>query len=245
MLKTITEHIQHFINGPVSFAKGLKVTFLNLWRPKVTLCYPEEQPDLKPRFRGLHGLTKDPETGDLNCIGCQACARICPDSLIGMELERREGRQGRYPVRFTINIGPCCFCGLCSEVCPTPMKSLVMSSEFEWAVYDRTGEQLVLDRERLLEIGEREVERRRQGRTWSPEGELLAVAPEEQGNPYFRFAAESGKGKGQEEGEAKERPAKKGRAGETDEEREARIAAAKAKAAARRAAKAQEREGNE
>ncbi|HIE52658.1 MAG TPA: NADH-quinone oxidoreductase subunit I [Armatimonadetes bacterium] len=164
--------------GPKSLLAGLRVTWRHLWRKKVTLQYPDAYPEVAPRFRGLHGLTKDPETGDLNCIGCLSCARICPDGLITIETEKREGHRGRYPVNFTINLGPCCFCGLCSEVCPTPMKSLILSSEFEWAAYQRDGRNLVLTKEDLIAIGEREVARRspRRGQ------------PEEEGNPYFQFA---------------------------------------------------------
>lgn len=183
MSSTVASYLKHFCNGPVSFAKGMWVTLKNLGRRKVTLCYPEERPDLKPRFRGLHGLTKNPETGDLNCIGCLSCARICPDDLISISVERREGHPGRYPVDFAINIGPCCFCGLCSEVCPAPMKALIMSSEFEIAPFSRDGENLVLTKEKLIAIGEREVERR----------QARKGQPEERDNPYFTWADESAK----------------------------------------------------
>ena len=193
MLPTIADYLKRFYRGPVSFAQGLRVTLKNLGRRKVTLCYPDERPEVKPRFRGLHGLTKNPETGDLNCIGCLSCARVCPDDLIGISVERREGHPGRYPVEFTINIGPCCFCGLCAEVCPTPMKALIMSSEFEIAPYCREGAHLVLTKEQLIAIGEREVERRR-----ARQGQ-----PEEEGNPYFTWPDGSAKAERGDRGAAR------------------------------------------
>lgn len=199
-------------NVPVSIVKGLSVTIRHLVRTKTTQRYPEVMPrpmgqapkvdpddafefayHISPRFRGLHGLTKDPETGDLNCIGCMACAKVCPDDLISMDLEKREGHSGRFPVTFTVNIGPCCFCGLCAEVCPTPMRAIVMTDAFEWASFERDGDNLVLNRDDLERLGEAEVARRAAGRTFGPNGELTSIVPEEEGNPYFQFAVESEK----------------------------------------------------
>ncbi len=203
------DKLKVLVNVPVSLLKGLRVTMTNMARSKATVRYPEVMPspagqspspvgddpflrpyEMAPRFRGLHGLTKDPVTGDLNCIGCMACAKVCPDDLISMDLEKREGHNGRYPVTFNVNIGPCCFCGLCAEVCPTPMRAIVMSDLFEWAAYRRDGANLVLGKDDLERHGEIEVARRRAGREWSEEGKLTGVNPEEQGNPYFQFAPE-------------------------------------------------------
>jgi NADH-quinone oxidoreductase subunit I len=205
--------LERMVNTPLSILKGLRITMRNMGRTKVTQLYPEMMPtptgrgldprdptdafdkpyEIAPRFRGLHGLTRDPETGDHNCIGCMACANVCPDDLISMDLEKREGHNGRYPVTFNVNIGPCCFCGLCAEVCPTPMRAIVMTDLFEWAAYERFGVNLVLNREDLERNGDYEVARRAGGRTFGPDGELLAILPEEEGNPYFQFAIESGK----------------------------------------------------
>ncbi len=192
------DKLKVLVNVPVSLLKGLRVTMTNMARSKATVRYPEVMPspagqspspvgddpflrpyEMAPRFRGLHGLTKDPVTGDLNCIGCMACAKVCPDDLISMDLEKREGHNGRYPVTFNVNIGPCCFCGLCAEVCPTPMRAIVMSDLFEWAAYRRDGANLVLGKDDLERHGEIEVARRRAGREWSEEGKLTGVNPEE------------------------------------------------------------------
>ncbi|MBI2302608.1 MAG: NADH-quinone oxidoreductase subunit I [Armatimonadetes bacterium] len=208
----MNKHVKAVGNTIVSVCKGLQITWRNMVRTKTTQRYPEVMPtpvgqtprpqggdtfaypsEIAPRFRGLHGLTKDPETGDLNCIGCLACAKVCPDDLISMDLEKREGHNGRFPVTFTVNIGPCCFCGLCAEVCPTPMRAIVMTDLFEWATFQRDGLNLVLTAEDLIRNGDYEVERRRRGRQWSEDGALVGVNPEEEGNPYFQFAPESGK----------------------------------------------------
>lgn len=228
----MNKRLRTLINAPVSLVKGLRVTMANMRRTKNTVMYPEVLPEpagrsraahpgdpfdrpyeIAPRFRGLHGLTKDPVTGDLNCIGCQACAKVCPDDLISMDLEKREGHSGRYPVTFTVNIGPCCFCGLCAEVCPTPMRAIVMTDQFEWAAYRRDGLNLVLTKEDLERHGDLEVARRLGGREWGPDGELLSVLPEEEGNPYFQFRPEyelERRGKG-EAADGEEKPAKPAR----------------------------------
>ena len=96
----MNDKLRALVNAPVSLVKGLRVTIINLLRTKNTVRYPEVMPapagrgqagpstdpfdhpyELAPRFRGLHALTVDPETGDLNCIGCLACARVCPSTL--------------------------------------------------------------------------------------------------------------------------------------------------------------------
>jgi NADH-quinone oxidoreductase subunit I len=208
----MNKHVKGLVNVLTSIPKGLRVTMTNMVRTKNTQRYPEVMPEpvgqgrqadpgdpfdqpyrIAPRYRGLHGLTVDPDTGDLNCIGCQACAKVCPDDLISMDLEKREGHNGRYPVTFTVNIGPCCFCGLCAEVCPTPMRAIVMTDLFEWATYARDGRNLVLTKDDLERNGAYEVERRKAGRQWDEHGELIGINPEEEGNPYFQFAIESGK----------------------------------------------------
>jgi len=204
----MNEKLKVLINTPVSLVKGLRVTITNMIRTKTTVAYPEVMPvpagqgqvadasdaferpyELSPRFRGLHGLTKD-DTGDLNCIGCMACAKVCPDDLISMTLEKREGHSGRFPVTFTVNIGPCCFCGLCAEVCPTPHRAIVMTDLFEWASYRRDGANLILRREDLEKHGEYEMQRRLSGRKFDDEGRLIGMNPEEEGNPYFQLKPE-------------------------------------------------------
>ncbi|PIU66711.1 MAG: NADH-quinone oxidoreductase subunit I [Armatimonadetes bacterium CG07_land_8_20_14_0_80_59_28] len=150
---------REIITGFISLIRGLQITWRNLLRRSVTLQYPDELPTLAPRYRGLHGLTVDPETGIENCIGCQACARICPDKLISMDLEKREGHPGRYPTKFYIDLNPCCFCGLCVEVCPTPMKALIMTANFHMVSGEHKD--LVLTKGKLLENGRMELAKSR------------------------------------------------------------------------------------
>jgi len=152
----VTALAREIAYGAKSLLQGLWITILHFFRPNTTLQYPRERPVLAPRYRGLHGLTAAPD-GDLTCIGCGSCAKGCPDQVITMKAEKREGHKGRYPVEFEIDLNSCCFCGLCAEVCPTAPKALVLTKEYEFVASDRAG--LVLTREILLENGRLEVEK--------------------------------------------------------------------------------------
>jgi NADH-quinone oxidoreductase subunit I len=173
-MAAVAEVLKEGVKGAGSLVKGLTVTMTNFWRTArgnaVTRRYGEDQhPEtddwMKERFRGLHGLTYHPDKSYddgsryENCIGCLACAKVCPDALITMVLEKRAGHSGRYPVAFQIDLNPCCMCGLCSEACPTPFKALLMTREFEIASTDRAD--LILTKDRLMELGDREFERLR------------------------------------------------------------------------------------
>ena len=50
--------------------QGLWVTWKELFRPKVTINYPEEKTPQSHRFRGLHALRRYPN-GEERCIACK------------------------------------------------------------------------------------------------------------------------------------------------------------------------------
>ncbi len=143
------------VSGVVEVGRGLATVAKHLFRPPVTLEYPEVMPDLSDRFHGrLSLLTKS--GGEDLCIGCQACARVCPcGDLIQIEMHRDEQK---VPVidRFTIDLGRCIFCGNCTEVCP--VDCIKMQDDFELAEYSR--EALVLDKYALSLSGEESDEYR-------------------------------------------------------------------------------------
>jgi NADH-quinone oxidoreductase chain I len=137
------------ISGIVEIGRGMATVAKHAFRDPVTLEYPEVMPDLSDRFHGrLCLLTKS--AGEDLCIGCQACARVCPcGDLIQIEMHRDEAK---VPVidRFTIDLGRCIFCGNCTEVCP--VDCIKMTQDFELADYSR--EALVLDKKSLSLSGE-------------------------------------------------------------------------------------------
>ena len=56
--------------------KGLATTAKTLARPTHTAEYPDAQPHLPPRTRGVIALLEE------NCTSCMLCARECPDWCI-------------------------------------------------------------------------------------------------------------------------------------------------------------------
>lgn len=131
-----------------SLAKGLVVTFRNLFRKKVTVFYPEVELPISERFRGMVALPVDPETGTDKCIACGACMRICPEQVIEVISEVGEDKKRKLK-EFKLDISRCMWCGLCTEVCPT--KGLIMSRHYELAVDAR--EKMKFDRSQLNEKG--------------------------------------------------------------------------------------------
>lgn len=130
--------------------KGLKVTFEQMIKPKVTVSYPEERVYTPPRFRGAPAWVFAPD-GKSRCVGCGICVLACPHGVIEMRTSEAPGkiRQVDY---YAIHITRCLFCGLCVEACP--FRAIEMSDEFELAGYQRND--LVYTREDWLGQHDRE-----------------------------------------------------------------------------------------
>ncbi|MCT9083101.1 NuoI/complex I 23 kDa subunit family protein [Streptomyces fulvoviolaceus] len=131
-------------------AKGLAVTLRTMTRKSVTEQYPEVQPDLPPRTRGVIGLFEE------NCTVCMLCARECPDWCIYIDSHKETvpaavpgGRERSRNVldRFAIDFSLCMYCGICIEVCP--FDALFWSPEFEYAETDIR--ELTHERDKLRE----------------------------------------------------------------------------------------------
>jgi NADH-quinone oxidoreductase subunit I len=128
--------------------KGFQVTFKRLFKPKVTIEYPEEKRHMAPRYRGLPSLRADPDTGEALCVACGLCARICPTSCLEMHVVPSE-EGDRELGEFILRSGRCLFCGLCSQVCP--VDAITMSHEYELSVMERDG--LIYTKTELAAIG--------------------------------------------------------------------------------------------
>lgn len=139
---------REIIYGITSLLKGLGVTFVNVWRKKVTLQYPEKRWKLPEGYRGMPALPVDPKTGKERCIACGSCARVCPEQIITIEHEVGEDKK-RKLTEFKIDMSRCMFCGLCSEACPTG--GLITSDVFELSSTSR--DQMVFDLEGLRAAG--------------------------------------------------------------------------------------------
>ena len=125
-------------------AKGLALTFKTLFRPRITLQYPDEKKVMYERWRGRPYLLKGEDEQEL-CGGCGICARGCPAQAIKVTMGKREDNS-RYPEVFELDLGRCIFCSFCVQSCPKG--ALKMSHDYELATADKKS--LMLAKENLL-----------------------------------------------------------------------------------------------
>jgi NADH-quinone oxidoreductase subunit I len=128
---------------------GMALTFKYLFKPRVTINYPNEKGPLSTRFRGEHALRRY-ASGEERCIACKLCEAICPAQAITIEAEPRADGS-RRTTRYDIDMTKCIYCGLCQEACP--VDAIVEGPNFEYAT--ETREELFYTKEKLLENGDR------------------------------------------------------------------------------------------
>ncbi len=120
-------------------AKGLALTFKHLFRPPITIQYPEEKLVTSRRIRG-NDLVWFVE----KCTGCATCAKSCPQGNI--EIVTHKDENNNYVVdKFEVDTGRCMFCGLCIEACP--YDAIALGTGYERAKFRRRD--LVLSKEDL------------------------------------------------------------------------------------------------
>jgi NADH-quinone oxidoreductase subunit I len=120
-------------------AKGLGITMRYVWGVKpVTIEYPEVKEVLPENSRSR--LFNDVD----NCISCLQCAVACPVDCIYITATKRDkdapsiktddGTAMKLDLKqYTIDTSLCCYCGLCTTVCPT--ECLTHTTDYEFAQY--------------------------------------------------------------------------------------------------------------
>lgn len=100
----------------------------NVVKEPVTIKNPVGR-EAAPRYRGFH--KNDIST----CIGCGTCEAICENKAIDLvPVEGIVTKDGDSGLRPRIDLGRCCWCALCVDVCTTG--SLTMSNHYTWVDTD-------------------------------------------------------------------------------------------------------------
>src|SRR5437588_6276948 len=138
-----------------AFAKGMSITFRQMFAPTVVENYPDgpgptKGAMLQERCRGLHVLQRD-ENGLEKCVACFLCAAACPVACIYIEAAEntdvlRISGGERYAQVYNIDYSRCIFCGYCVEACPTD--AITHGHGFEIASYNTST--LVKRKENML-----------------------------------------------------------------------------------------------
>ncbi|MCL4836560.1 MAG: 4Fe-4S dicluster domain-containing protein [Thermoanaerobaculia bacterium] len=91
-------------------------------RGPYTARFPAEPTPLPARIRGRPAYHAD------GCIGCGACAQVCPAGAIEL---RNEGCDTATPMRrLVLHYDICVFCGECERCCATG-EGITLSNEYE------------------------------------------------------------------------------------------------------------------
>jgi len=125
-------------------AKGLGLTFKEMFKPKFTRQYPEEKWTPEGSYRGRPVLVLD-EDGE-RCVACGLCSRVCPALAIFVQAGETTKEKERYPEVFEIDMLRCIYCGFCEEVCPE--EAIVMSKDYDLVF--QSHEDAIMDKEKLL-----------------------------------------------------------------------------------------------
>jgi NADH-quinone oxidoreductase subunit I len=129
--------------------RAMRTTLVTAFRRPTTVEFPAVIRPRAERYRASFALPDD-ENGELACIGCLACERICPSQVIKMKPTGKRdspvtGKKRQYVDTFVLDLSACIGCELCIQVCNSD--AIRMTREPEIPVFAR--EDLVLDLERL------------------------------------------------------------------------------------------------
>jgi len=118
----------------------LKQAFRAVFSPAFTTRFPAEPYEPQESFRGRPRFHVD------DCIGCGACAQVCPSKCIDVTDDLDASPPMRHLVQ---HLDACILCGQCERYCPT-QEGIRMSREWDFAGFaaedfeERAAKELVM-----------------------------------------------------------------------------------------------------
>lgn len=107
--------------------RELREAMYSLLTPAYTSRFPAEPHTPFKNFRGK------PVVDDINCVGCETCANVCPPHAITFRDDKEKGI--RIIER---NYGICIFCGQCQDHCITGKGVKLSDKIYDMATFDRS-----------------------------------------------------------------------------------------------------------
>lgn len=106
--------------------REIREAIISLFTPAYTTDFPAKPHTPFKNYRGR------PVVDDINCVGCETCANVCPTGTITF-IDDKEDKV-RIIER---NYGLCIFCGQCEEHCITGKGVKLSDTLYELATFDR------------------------------------------------------------------------------------------------------------
>ncbi|MBU1694798.1 MAG: 4Fe-4S dicluster domain-containing protein [Verrucomicrobia bacterium] len=118
----------------------LKQALTALFSRPYTTTFPKTPYEPIPQFRGR------PRYNEKECIGCGACAEVCPSKCIDLV----DDLGGATPVRRLVqHLDQCIWCGQCERYCPTK-EGIKQSTEWDCVGFKREDFEEKVEKELLL-----------------------------------------------------------------------------------------------
>ena len=137
----VRNYFSNIYKAVTTTASAFTTASRHLFTTTYTVQYPRHKAELPDRTRHrLHVVIED-------CIGCLQCERACPVECITIEavkapkdVDLGQASAGNpinfYLPSFIIDMAKCCYCGLCTEPCPT--ECIVMTPNYEYSTHEIT-----------------------------------------------------------------------------------------------------------